>query len=876
MWLKGLVHPHRAQGLIETVNGVSKMDICKNYPRKSIIAVSLLSALCIPYAESQDYFNPALLEMTSTAPPSVDLSSFEAGTQAPGTYRVDVFINKQLVDTKEIEFKQVETESGNNQLQPCLSVAQLKSWGVKTENYPDLGDIKAPCAKLSAIPQAIAEFKFNDQRLNLSIPQIAIVSFARGYVPPEQWDDGINALLLNYSVSASTTVMRNGSGGTQNNQYVNLRPGVNFGAWRYRNYSTWNHSDDGQNNWNSVYNYVTRDIKSLKSQLILGDSVSPSDVFDSVAFRGAQASSDDDMLPDSQKGFAPVIRGIARSNAEVTIEQNGYTIYKTTVPPGAFEINDMYPTGGSGDMTLIIKESDGSEQSLVIPYASLPVLQREGRLKYSLTGGQTRSNDSNNQKLNFGQMTAIYGIPWGTTIYGGAQQADNRYTSVALGTGINLGDIGALSMDVTQAWSKLSVENDSSSFEQRDGQSLRVRYSKNIAKTGTNFNVAGYRYSTSGYYTLQDTLSNYHDNFDNNIGRRRNRTDVSLSQDVVFGSVSLSLINEDYWDKNRMSSVSVGYNNSWKSISYGFNYTYSKNSRGSSDDNDNNQKNVDQQFSFNVSIPLDKWLAGSSATYSLNSSKNRSTTHNVGLNGTALEDNNLNWSVQEGYVSDDQANTGSANVTYQGTYSKLNAGYGYDDYADRFSYGIQGGVVVHGDGVTLSQPLSDTVVLVKAPGAKDVPVNNQTGVKTDSRGYAVVPYASPYRKSDISLNTEDIKDNNLELDDTSKSVVPTRGAVVRAEYMTQTGFRALITLEYANGVIPFGAIVSNTNTGNTKESSKSSIVGDDGQVFVAGLQEEGQLQVKWGKSANEQCTVNYRISPQETTSGVLILREKCL
>nr|WP_157953010.1 FimD/PapC C-terminal domain-containing protein [Limnobaculum parvum] len=75
-------------------------------------------------------------------------------------------------------------------------------------------------------------------------------------------------------------------------------------------------------------------------------------------------------------------------------------------------------------------------------------------------------------------------------------------------------------------------------------------------------------------------------------------------------------------------------------------------------------------------------------------------------------------------------------------------------------------------------------------------------------------------------------------------------------------------------MIPFGAVVSNVT--DTEALSKSSIVGDDGQVYVAGLQNEGQLLVKWGKSANEQCTVNYRIAPQKTASGVLVLREKCL
>lgn len=61
-------------------------------------------------------------------------------------------------------------------------------------------------------------------------------------------------------------------------------------------------------------------------------------IFDSVSFRGVQLASDDNMLPDSLKGFAPVVRGIAKSNAQVTIKQNGYTIYQTYVSPGALRL----------------------------------------------------------------------------------------------------------------------------------------------------------------------------------------------------------------------------------------------------------------------------------------------------------------------------------------------------------------------------------------------------------------------------------------------------------------------------------------------------------------------------------------------------------
>ncbi|ELO99121.1 outer membrane secretin SsaC, partial [Salmonella enterica subsp. enterica serovar Enteritidis str. 50-5646] len=54
---------------------------------------------------------------------------------------------------------------------------------------------------------------------------------------------------------------------------------------------------------------------------------------------------------------------------------------------------------------------------------------------------------------------------------------------------------------------------------------------------------------------------------------------------------------------------------------------------------------------------------------------------------------------------------------------------------------------------------------------------------TDFRGYAVVPYASPYHRNEVSLDTTGIR-KNIELIDTSKTLVPTRGAVVRAEYIS--------------------------------------------------------------------------------------------
>ena len=817
-------------------------------------------------AQAREYFNPAFLKTGPAQQANADLSVFEeSGAQSAGTYRVDIYLNKDKFDTRDVVFKFIKGNEGKETLQPCLSVAVLAEMGVKTASFPALGGTEAECANLAAIPQSSATFRFNAQQLLLSMPQAAVSQNARGYVPPSQWDEGITALLLNYSLSGANNYTRTNNVQDSDSQYVNLRPGINIGPWRLRNYTTWNRdSDSGQEKWDTVYTYAQRDVIGLKSQLTLGESSSPADIFDSVPFRGGQLASDDDMLPDSQKGYAPVVRGIARSNAQVTIRQNGYVIYQTYVPPGAFEITDLYPSGSSGDMNVTIKEADGSEQQLVVPFASLPVLQREGRFKYALTGGQYRAYDSSVDKTGFGQATGIYGLPFGFTLYGGGQFA-SHYSSLALGFGKNMETLGAISTDVTQSW---STQKDR---QKQQGQSWRIRYSKDLLDTGTNITIAGYRYSTSGYYTLQETLDTYSsDDFATVADRRRNRAEMTLSQTLWdnAGSVSLNLVSEDYWNSQQsMRSIGVGYSNGWRSFSYNLNYSYNRNSQDSG--NGGKHYDNDQQFSLNISIPLDSWISSTYADYSMNTSQQGNTTHNIGLSGMALENNNLNWSVSEGYGTEGDGNSGNLSADYRGAYGEVNAAYAYDKDTHRVSYGLQGGIIAHASGITLGQPLNDTLALVEAKGAGGVDVINQNGVATDFRGYAIVPYLSPYRKTQISLNTETLPDN-VDIETASRNVIPTRGAVVRANFNASVGMRVMMTLRRQDGgSIPFGAMVSDPT-----QKAQAFIVGDGGQVYLTGLAESGKLTVKWGSDDGQQCLVDYQLNPSED-SGLQMVQAAC-
>jgi outer membrane usher protein len=836
----------------------------KMQPARLAIGIAFALVNAMQTVDARDSFNAELVELDNPGMGKADLSAFESGSQAPGKYHVDIILDDQLIETSDIDFTSGKGGEEGDRLHPCLSIEQLNKWGVKTALFPGLATQGASCVNLQAIPHASTDFQFAAQRLIISIPQAAINLPARGYVSPALWDEGIAAAMLNYSLSGANNWAKQNGSKNSDSQYANLRPGLNVGPWRLRNYTTWSRDEAGQDKWDTVYTYVQRAIIPLNAQLILGDSSAPADVFDSMPFRGAQLASDDDMLPDSLKGYAPVVRGIARTNAQVVVRQNGYQIYQTYVAPGAFEITDMYPTGGAGDLDVTVKEADGSEQHFTLPYASLPVLQREGRLKYAVTGGQYRSYNGSVDKTPFGQITGIVGLPYGLTLYSGLQES-SKYQSIATGLGKNMGDFGAISADMTQAWSTPQGGKKS------NGQSWRARYSKNVVGTGTHFSIAGYRYSTSGYYGMQEILDSYGDRSALQ-DRRRNRAELTMSQTLGtdLGSLTLSAAREDYWNSGKtMASYSLGYNNYWHNISYGITWTYSKNgSAGTYDDNKRYDK--DRLLAFNVSIPLENFLPQTWANYGVSTSKNNGTTHNIGLNGVALENHALNWNVQQGYGSDGVGYTGNMNGDYKGTYGEVTAGYSYDKNSDRLNYGLQGGILAHKEGITLSQPLGETNVLIGAPGAHGVNIRNQPGVRTDYRGYTVVSNLSVYRKNDITLAPESLPDD-VELDINTRTVTPTRGAIVLADYKAKVGRRVLFNLVHNGQFVPFGAMASLKGA-----DSSNVIVGDKGQAYLTGLDSQGTVLVTWGAESDRQCHAPYVLSPQPSAGGITEINVTCL
>lgn len=848
--------------------------------RLSPLALTMGASLLTGNVSADEYFNPAFL--SDGKGQVADLSSFENGAgQAPGTYRVDIVLNDEFITSHDVVFKDEKSFSASTAkasddtgLVACLSVKNLSDMGIDL-NIPDekkkAGD--GECITIaSLIEGATSSFDFGRQRLDLSVPQVALKNTARGLISSDKWDQGIPAILLNYSLSGSDSQNGDSKSGSD---FLGLNAGVNLGAWRYRHYTTFNRStSNGQSSqrWQHVNGSLSRTIIALKGQLTVGDSYTASDVFDSISFHGLQLASDDNMLPDSLKGFAPTVRGIAKQSAQVTIKQNGYIVYQTYVAPGAFEITDLFPTSSSGDLVVEIKEQKGKIITFSVPYSTVPLMQREGHVKYALTAAKYRTSNTQQDAVPFTQATLIWGLPRGFTIYGGTQLSDN-YQAVATGTGLNMGNWGAVSVDMTQAKSTLIDDT------VHTGQSWRILYAKSLNTSGTNFQLTGYRYSTAGFYTFTDTTykhmngydSDPDDNYDdpdndrphwfdyyNLYYTKRGKLQVNISQQLgKLGSLYVTGSQQTYWHTDgKMMLLQLGYNTSWHDINMGVSFNYSASSI---------QPKPDQAIAFNVSLPLGKWLSptGSNAsnnaftTLNMNQDNQGSVTRNAGVSGTLLEGNNLSYSVQQGHANQGAGSNGSASLSHQGGYGNSNVGYSYSEngLSQQVNYGVAGGIIAHQHGVTFSQPLGETNVLVEAPGANRVKVENATGIKTDWRGYAVVPFATTYRKNRIALDTASLGDK-VDIENAVVDVVPTKGALVCAKFDAQVGNRALLALMHNNRLIPFGSTVTRDDDGG------GGIVGDEGQVYLSGLAPQGKLKVQWGEAADQTCVAEYTL-PQD-------------
>ncbi|WP_313488440.1 fimbrial biogenesis outer membrane usher protein [Pseudescherichia sp.] len=805
------------------------------------IVSSLLLHILSARAETFDtHFLHGGLKGTKTSDLALD-----GDKPLPGAYDLDIYLN----DEWRGRYSLVVTEDPQK---TCLPLSQIQQIGIKIEAFKDLKS--DDCLPLNeAVQGGSVGYDISQLALKLTVPQAWVNAHERGYMPPETWDRGINALYTSYYASQYYSDYK--QNGTSKNSYANFNSGLNLLGYQLHSSTNYTKSDDNRGKWKSNTLYLERGIAELMSTARAGDMYTNSELFDSVRFKGIRLWRDMQMLPNSKQNFSPIVRGIAQSNALVTIEQNGFRVYQSEVPPGPFAIDDLQLAGGGADLDVTVKEADGSTTHYLVPYSNVPKMLQPGVVKYDLAAGRSHIEGASDQ-ADFMQGSWQYGVNNLITIYTGTMLSDD-YNAFLLGSGWNT-RLGAVSLDVTRSHSS---QDSGATY---DGQSYQVTWSKYLSPTGTQLSMAAWRYSSKDYRTFNDHVwanskNSYHredddfydiaDYYQNDFGRK-NSVSMAINQALPegWGSLSGSAMWRDYWQRSgTRSDYQLSYSNSWSRVTY----TLSASQTYDEDDRE------DKRFNIYFSIPF-SW-GDDIATSRRDIYVSNSTTfnddgyqqNNTAISGIAGNRDQFNYGVNLSHQRQESETAAGANLTRHAPFATLDGSYSQSNHYNQASGSIHGGVVAWGDGVSLTNSLSETFAIIDAPGLKGAAVQGNKYNTTNSRGKAISSSLTPYRENTLLVDTTGA-DSDVALNGNRRVVVPYRGAVVLAKFDTDERKPWFFRAKRPDGTpLTFGYEVEDETGHNV------GVVAQGSQLFIRTNSVPQQVRVATDKQQGLSCTITF-------------------
>lgn len=781
-------------------------------------------------------FNTDILDIEDKR--KFDVAAFsQAGYIMPGIYPMSIVLNKNKITDTSIEYfnppQNIKTSI------PCLTTKVIELFAIKDSYKSKIGWYAENknhniCAIIQAEDGWQIKPNMADGTLSISIPQAWLEYISANWDPPARWNDGITGALFDYNMNFNATRAHKSS--QQTSLSGNGIAGFNIGAWRAR--ADWqtrfdnSSSDRGQDSrfqWNRYYLY--RPIPSIKSRLSLGENFLNSDLFDSFRFTGLTLRSDDSMLPPNLRGYAPEITGIAKTNAKVTISQQGSVIYQTQVAPGPFNIQDLNDAV-NGQLDVEVKEEDGTVQKFTVQTSDIPYLTRPGSIRYKISAGRPTDIHHHSQGDIFSMGEFSWGIANGWSLYGGAT-ANNNYQAIASGIGRDLMVLGALSFDVTHARAKLPET------ETKQGNSYRLSYSKRFDEYNSQVTFAGYRFSERDYISMADFLdaSQFKNRSENTKEMYTIRFNQQLSK--IGANIFFDYNHRTYWSNSDDDRYSISLA---KYLDFGNikNINFSVNAYRNKINNTN-----DDGVYLSVAIP---W--GNRGSLSLNSSRYSGGSSNQISYFSSLDDSQT-YQIAAGKNRSQNAFNGF--YSYMGDDVKINANASYQAQSyTSAGLGIQGGITATTEGAALHRVnmLGATRVLVDTNSVSNVPVRGFGTISHSNMfGKTVVSDVNNYYRNQLSIDVNKMQDD-VDAINTIEQITLTEGAIGYRHFDMVQGEKGLIYIKMHDGSSPpFGATVKNS------DNKDVGIVNDDGSVYISGIKPSENMFVYW--DGGKKCTITF-------------------
>lgn len=818
--------------------------------------ISILFALSGSfYAKAADDFNGKEIEFNTDVldvkdRQHIDLSHFaRAGYVMPGKYHMVLRVNHHQLNEIDVMFKAPAGDPKGSEA--CITAEMAEQIGLKSK-YKDklVWQKDGTCIDLSSLPGAHVSGNLAENTLDVSIPQAYIEYIADNWDPPSRWDQGIPGIILDYSLNAHNTT-RSEDNKNEQDLSGNGVVGVNAGPWRLRGdwQGNYNHvtgvNEPSQHSLRMSRYYMYRAIGALRAKLTLGENYLYSDIFDSFRFIGASLISDDSMLPPNLRGYAPEVSGVAKTDAKVTIMQQGRVLYETQVPAGPFRIQDL-SSAVVGTLDVQVKEQDGSVRTFQVNTSNIPYLTRPGIVRYKMAIGQPSDYLRNTRGPGFASSEFSWGINNGWSLYGGAL-AGGDYNAVSAGIGRDLLALGALSLDVTQARARFPDQSS------KIGESYKLSYSKRFEELDSQVTFAGYRFSERDYLSMTQYLELRYSG--TNAGQGKELYTVTFNKQFEsLGLTSyLNYSHQTYWDRPESDNYTFSlakYFDFMKLKGLSFNLTAYRSVY--------NNENDDGAY-MTISIP---W--GNSGSISYDSQyQGGDASHSVSLNERI--DNNSNYQLGAGISSEGRSNV-NGYYTRDGDLTSMTASASYNDSQyTAFGMSLQGGLTATAKGVALHRvsTVGGTRMMLDTDGVAGVPLVGTGGVShTNFMGNAVIGDLNNYYRSSVRIDLDKLADNV----DAPRSVVQgslTEGAIGYRKLGVVSGEKAMAVVKLIDGKSPpFGAVVENNR------GYQTGIINDDGSIWLTGINAGETMKVKW--DGKEKCSITLPKPLPPLTSALLL------
>lgn len=643
---------------------------------------------------------------------------------------------------------------------------------------------------LGTSPQTIIDQDPANLSLSLIVPTDMIRLAARDF---SGYQTGGVAGLLNYDV---TGLYNRSADRTHRYASANTELGFNAGDWIVRSRQVQTRQDDISRTTH-IAAYAQRTFASQEAVLQAGQINLYNPVLSGAQITGVQVLNEQAL---QREGQSAVIEGIAHSQAQVEIRQNGALIHSTVVPAGPFAINNVRRLNSRSDVEVTVKESDGSERSFTVPAAMLGIgLPAPG---YSLAAGKVRSTGDNEN----GEPWVISG-GWSGAIHpqillsaGLTGAADYR----AAGAGVGLHPMPDTRVQTSLTAADASGRHPSQGLQAELGVSHRL--------TGQWALNAASAYRTVGYRELHDAVFDH--SLDSTRSRYRDQQSAGLSWSHPWlGAFSSGVSRSSFFDGQSSSRALASWGTTIGNVSVSANAEWQVSGTNRSDDS----------FYLNLSIPLGENRRARSWV------RSSDTELRSGIGLSERVNDQLSYRVGAEHDTRDKQVQSTVGVSLLPRYTQLDANYTRND-AQRSSYqaSARGGAVLHSGGLTWSPyPVSDTFAVLSVGDMSAIKVTTPSGpVWTDWQGQAVVSQVSAYGRSAVQVDTKSLP-RNTDIHNGLALISAGRGAVDTVEFGLSMTRRALLKVTTVNGApLPRGAAV------NTEDGEFVTLVQDGGLVFL--------------------------------------------